>query len=438
MHKKLLLALLILGLALRFAAVLARPDGAVSIAPDEDEFLQIAQSIARGEGFALRGVTTAYRDMLVPSLYGGLIVLFGESPLPSQLFNVLISTATAILLYLLGRRRFTESVAVFMAGIWLLYPTAIIMSATLFTETIFLFLWTLGLVLYDRLEERRFETRTAAWLGVVSGLTTLARGVGIIFPAALVLYIVFIRFETPRPLRLRAAATLTAAFLLVIVPWMTRNWMAVGRFALNTNGGINMYIGHNARANGSYLFDADHEKFLPPASAGEAARDIAAAQLAWAYVREHPGDALTMLSKKFAFLWATDMTQWVHYDWDPHGVPSVSGRLRTMPVPKLMLLGLPYVMIALFGISGFYLVRHFPARGLYLLLTFLVILMVFVTYGTPRYRLPLMPLLIIGIGALFRPKVWVSAPPWRRLFLLFTLGMLCGIWVFEVMTIAGV
>ena len=435
---RILIALLVIGVALRLVALCLRPEGALYAAPDEDEYLQIAQSVARGEGFALHGEITAYRDMLLPVVCAGLMALFGDSPLPMLLLNVLLSVATALLLFNLGRRRFGEQVALIMAGVWLLYPTAIIFSAMLFTETLFVFLWVLALLLYDRLDEGGYRPLDAVALGAVSGLLMLTRAVGVVVVLSLILYIVLIRFERPPRVRLRAALILGAACLLVVLPWMVRNHYAVGRFALNTNGGINMYIGNNPRANGSYLFDEDHERLLPPAEAGEAARDRAAATLALTFVREHPRDALRLWERKFGFFWATDMTQWIHYFWNPSGPPSVSKRLRAMPVARLALLAVPYMLIVLLGISGFYLVRHFPARGLLLLQIFLLLLACFVTYGTPRYRYPLMPALIIAAGALWRPHVWVSAPPWRRLFLLFTLGMFVGIWLFEIMTIAGV
>ncbi|MCX6600918.1 MAG: glycosyltransferase family 39 protein [bacterium] len=435
---RILIALLVIGVALRLAALCLRPEGALYAAPDEDEYLQIAQSVARGEGFALHGVTTAYRDMLLPVVCAALMALFGDSPLPMLLLNVLLSVATAILLFDLGRRRFGERVALIMAGVWLLYPTAIIFSAMLFTETLFVFLWVLAVWLYDRLDEGGYRPLDAVALGAVSGLLMLTRAVGVVVAVSLIIYIVLIRFERPLRVRLRAALILGAACLLVVLPWMVRNYFAVGRFALNTNGGINMYIGNNPRANGSYLFDGEHERLLPPAEAGEAARDRAAAGLALAFVREHPREALRLWERKFGFFWATDMTQWIHYFWDPSGPPSVSKRLRAMPVARLALLAVPYMLMVLLGISGFYLVRHFPARGLLLLQIFLLLLACFVTYGTPRYRYPVMPALVIGAGALWRSHVWVSAPPWRRLFLLFTLSMFVGIWLFEVMTIAGV
>jgi 4-amino-4-deoxy-L-arabinose transferase-like glycosyltransferase len=435
---RLLIVLLVVAVALRLMALWLRPAGALYAAPDEDEYLQIAQSVARGEGYTLHGETTAYRDMLLPVTCAGLMVLFGDSPRPMLLLNVLLSVATGLLLFDLGRRRFDEKVALVMAAVWLLYPTAIVFSAMLFTETLFVFLWVLALWLYDRLDDNGYRPLDAALLGVVSGLVMLTRAVGVVVAASLIVYIVLIRFERPPRVRLRAALILGAACLLVVLPWMVRNHFAVGRFALNTNGGINMYIGNNPRANGSYLFDADHERLLPPAEAGEAARDRAAAALALAFVREHPREALRLWERKFAFFWATDMTQWIHYFWDPAGPPSVSWRLRAMPITKLALLAVPYMLIVLLGVSGFYLVRHFPSRGLLLLQIFLMLLACFVTYGTPRYRYPIMPALIIAAGALWRPQVWVSAPLWRRLFLLFTLGLFLGIWLFEILTIAGV
>ena len=90
------------------------------------------------------------------------------------------------------------------------------------------------------------------------------------------------------------------------------------------------------------------------------------------------------------------------------------------------------------GVSGFYLVRHFPTRGLFILQVFLAIMAIFISHGASRYHFPLMPAMVVGAGALSTPNVWNSGPIWRRLFLLFTLGMFLGIWLFEAMTIAGV
>jgi len=428
--------LFVAGLVLRLAAVYERPTGVLERAPDEEEYLQIARSVARGDGFALNGGPTAYRDMLMPVAAGLLMRVVGESALPMLYLNAVLSLGTAFLLFQLGRRRFGDWIGTIMAGAWLLYPGAIIVSAMFLTETPFVFLWVLALVLFDRLYDGGYRLPDAVVLGVVCGLVMLGRAVGIVVVVSLIIYIVLIRFETAFLVRVRAAAIMAAAAFLVVVPWMTRNYLTVGRFALNTNGGINLFIGNNARAIGSYGFDEQLESLLPPAGAGEAARDRVATRLAFSYMREHPRESLNLWGRKFAHFWATDVSELTHYFWNPGG--SVRERLRVMPLMRLVLVAAPYILIVLCGVSGFYLVRHFPARGLLLLQVFLLTFVVFLTYGVPRYHLPLIPAMIIGAGALLRQPVWNSAPVGRRLFLLFTLGMFGGIWLFEFMTIAGI
>jgi len=66
-----LLSLLIIGAGFRLFVLELRPEGALLIAPDEPEYLEIAQHIWMGEGFSFGGKPTAYRDMLLPYLTEG-------------------------------------------------------------------------------------------------------------------------------------------------------------------------------------------------------------------------------------------------------------------------------------------------------------------------------------------------------------------------------
>ena len=422
---------------LRVAAIHLRPEGVLERAPDEDEYLLIAQSVAAGEGFALRGVTTAYRDMLMPAAAGVLMIVFGRSALPMLYLNALLGCFTALLLFELGRSRFGKNIGMLLGALWLFYPTAMLFCGLLFTETLFVFLWTLALVVHDRLEASGYRWNVALALGVVVALAMLTRAAGIVLLLSFIVYIGLVRWEATRRDRWTAVAVMTGACLLVLQPWMTRNALAVGRFTLNTNGGINFLIGNNPRATGSYKFDETHERLLPPASLGEAARDQAAARIARQYLSERPRDAVALWGRKFAFLWATDVMQWAHYDGD-RLTGSLGEKLRSLPLWKLLLLGAPYMLLVGFGIAGYYLVRNFPDRGLFLLQIFLTTMLVFLSFGAPRFHFPLMPAMVVGIGALFRERVWKSAPEWRRLALLLTLGIFGGIWLFEAMTIAGV
>jgi hypothetical protein len=87
--------------------------------------------------------------------------------------------------------------------------------------------------------------------------------------------------------------------------------------------------------------------------------------------------------------------------------------------------------MVLLGTAGFFLIPHFGTRGLFILFLFLTGCVAMITYGNPRDHFACMPALILSSCAVIRPKVWISAPEWRRTFLLSMGGIWIGIWVFE-------
>ena len=199
----------------------------------------------------------------------------------------------------------------------------------LFTETLFVFWWLLALVLYDRLEERNFDLKSAVLLGLALGLCMLTRQIGAILVAAILIYIAFIRYETAWRIRWKAATGIVAACLLVITPWMTRNALAVGAFTLNTNGGINMFIGFNPKAHGGYKFDPDQEAMLPQGSTEGKVPNLSRLP-AWNILMTVRPMQSNLLPRKFAFLWSTRRN---HPDrsFCAEGPPHVQERLRSIP-----------------------------------------------------------------------------------------------------------
>jgi 4-amino-4-deoxy-L-arabinose transferase-like glycosyltransferase len=428
--------LLLVGVLLRVAFIEARPAGALVRGPDEDEYLELARNLAHGHGYQMHGEISGYRDMLWPFTASLVMRLTGDSPKGPLYLQLIISCLTGWLLYVIGRRRFTEKAALLMVGIWFLYPGAALPCALFLTETLCVFWWVLAVALYDRLEENGYRLSDALPLGIVLGFVALSRAVGIVLLAAVLLYILLIRIETPWRERAKTAGLIFLAAFVTLLPWMVRNQHAVGKFTLNTNGGINLLIGNNSKATGSYYFTPEVEGLLPPAEAGEVARDDAGSALARRFMEDHPREALSLWPRKFAYFWATDMALWIHY-YPPDGPPSTAARLRERSAASLALLALPYMLILLCGTAGFYLVRQFPSRGFFLLQLAFGTLPILMSYGLPRYHLPLMPALVVGCGALWRDQVWIHAPLWRRFFLLWVLGMFLGIWLLESLRIAG-
>jgi len=431
-----LLSLLIIGAGFRLFVLELRPEGALLLAPDEPEYLEIAQHIWMGEGFSFGGKPTAYRDMLLPYVTAGVMTVSGGDFKPIFYVQLILSLLTGLLLYLVASKRFNESTAYGVLAIWMLYPAAAVFTSLLMTETLFVFFWVLAIWLHDRLDTNGYEVRDALILGIVLGLLCLTRAAGAILLATVFIYVLLIRYETALALRARAVSFVLIGALVVMVPWMMRNQSMMERFALNTNGGINLLIGNNPYMNGGYQFDERVEAIIPEEAHTEAQRDVAAAHAAKEFAQGHMREVFGMWPTKFAYLWSTDMAMLAHFA-PVRGSESLAETLREQPVGALILMAIPFAVLVLLGLCGFYLVLKFPARGFFILQLSLGAIAAFISYGLPRYHFPLMPAVILGAAAYYENQPWDKAPQWRRLMLLLAIGLFMGVWTYETVKIIG-
>lgn len=394
------------------------------IAPDEPEYLEIAQNIAQGNGFSFHGEPTAYRDFLFPAVSGGVIALFGN---PHAVFYLhhLLDLAIALLLFQLARRWFSERTAVFVAGAWLLYPAAILFTALFLTETLFVFLWVLALFIYDQAQERT-AVRRYLLLGLVLGLLLLTRATGMILALAMLLHLMFHR-------RYRPAMVILGVMFLTILPWILRNSVVMETFTLNTNSGINLYQGSNSYATGAYRFDEPVTAPLEFDRLNEVERNRRAMQLSFNYLRSHPLEAFALWPKKFAYFWSTDMSLWAHYRPQPGS--SLAASLRSAPIVLLALTGLVYILITAGGAAGLILVKTTPLRGVFFGQLLLATLAALATYGLARYHFPLMPALLLSAASLEYRGAWREPTLAKRVVTILVLAHLFGIWLTETLII---
>ncbi len=391
-------------------------------APDEPEYFEIAQNVAQGQGFAFHGQPTAYRDLLFPATAGWLMRLFGSVHVVFYL-QLLLDLGTALMLFVWVRRKFSARAAVIIAGAWLLYPAAILYTSLFLTETLFVFLWVLAL--YITIPPFTGGLRGAA-LGITLGLLLLTRATGALLAVAILIHLLYHR-------RVRAAFIVIAVMFVVILPWMLRNSATVNRFALNTNTGINLYLGNNPHATGAYRFDDAVTAPLDFEHTTETKRDLRATQLALDYARSHPIETLKLWPKKFAFFWSTDMALWAHYAPQPN--TSLAGTLRDVPPWMLIITALAYAIMVLAGIAGLGLVSHLPWRGFLLLQLGLGTLSALITYGLPRYHAPMLPALLLGAAALSTPGAWQQASRIQRVGVIGISVLFLVIWLAEGYTI---
>jgi tetratricopeptide (TPR) repeat protein len=113
------------------------------------------------------------------------------------------------------------------------------------------------------------------------------------------------------------AAALLAGLLAALAPVALRNYAVGGQLALvSSHGGLNFYIGNNARADGTYRMvagitpsisgqDRDMRKVAEQAL-GRPVSDVEASSWfydqAWAWVRDNPAPALALFARKVAYV----------------------------------------------------------------------------------------------------------------------------------------
>ncbi|HEX2087809.1 MAG TPA: glycosyltransferase family 39 protein [Solirubrobacteraceae bacterium] len=183
--------------------------------------------------FAEPGGASALRPPAYPYLLGAVYEVAGVKVNAGRLLGVVLGTATVALLYAIALRLGDRRRALWAAGAAAVFPPLVWLPAALLSEVLFV-----PLVLGAALLLLRARARPGIWpaaaAGALLGLATLTRGNGILLLAAALLAVV--------PLRRPAVPVgLVAAFVVVLVPWTVRNASALDAFRpLGTQTGYTM------------------------------------------------------------------------------------------------------------------------------------------------------------------------------------------------------
>jgi 4-amino-4-deoxy-L-arabinose transferase-like glycosyltransferase len=166
--------------------------------------------------------------------------VFGPHPFIILLGNCGLSVLTGGLLYLLGQRLFSRRAGLTALALWTVYPYSIYYCAWTFRESFLVFLAVAMLWLLFELRDLQ-TPRAAACAGVCGGLLGLTNPSCLIFvglsPGALF-------GLKPRASRAGLLAVFFLALGLSYSPWVVRNYLAFHRLILtNAHGGINLYYG---------------------------------------------------------------------------------------------------------------------------------------------------------------------------------------------------
>jgi 4-amino-4-deoxy-L-arabinose transferase-like glycosyltransferase len=401
-------------------AVLLHERGAITASYTEKSDTFALTFVQHGTFGFLPGEPSAYTQ----PLYGWFLIpvywIFGRSWLTIGLAQVVLSVATAVLVYEIGRRVLGPRWGLAAAAIATLNPYLVWHDVHVNREIVDQFV-AAALVLLTLAVVERPSKRLAALLGIVSGLAMLGNTRLVFIP---ILCAAYVGWRLPRARSSAIAAALVLAGAAVAVgPWLIRNEVSVGCFALTTDGRA-LWKANNTQTyglltHGHWIDDVSRPgprlktDYLTPEEArgyyDKGRPDIAYKRypnecrqaaffqhLAVEYVKQHPGDKARLALLSAQLLWQPAA-------FETSGRPGAGTRLdigRRVVEPAYM--------IALYALAivGLFLVPRAFAALAVLLLAYQTVCAAFFV-GATRYRVAWDFLLaILAAAALERAVAW--------------------------------
>ena len=234
---------------------------------DYKEYWDVARALARGTEIPDAWYVAMYPHILgTATVLSALIRVFGESVFAVTVLNVLLTSASAYLVWLLGRELLSGRAAFLAALLWAVTPCKLMLNSLVFSEPIYTFLILLFFLLFLRLEKRMRGASPwpavcgIAALGLLLAAINLIRPIAAILLISVALWLVFLRGGEARNLRRWALWFVALTAMLGLYRGAGALW---DRHVENRLGQeiasvpwYNIYVGLNEETGGRYT-DAD-------------------------------------------------------------------------------------------------------------------------------------------------------------------------------------
>jgi Dolichyl-phosphate-mannose-protein mannosyltransferase len=339
------------------------------------------------------GHPSAYTQPLYGFFLTPIYAVFGQSWLAVGLAQVAVAVATALLVLAIARRVVEPGTAVVAALLATLHPYVVWHDVHLNREILDQLL-AAALVLGTLIAAERFTPARAAGLGVVFGLSVLANVRLALLPLVVLGYVAWQRGLRREVVAGSALALAVAA--LVVAPWVVRNRVSVGCWAVTTDARA-LWKANNANTKQT-LEERGWIDFVPdppgapmsPQSTGQVyeytGRILSADECAqmrdyqdrvFDFWSEHPGEKAELTVVAVGLLWSPTVTT----AEDRPGAGTWLDTVRTWAEPAYAVLLYAFALVGAFLVARRYLVLTAA-----LLAYQTAIAMVFV--GATRYRVP--------------------------------------------------
>ncbi len=295
------------------------------------EIGKLGRSLASGHGFSVENIPIAKFPPVYPFLVGGVFAVFGVYSKVSAVILFLLQSIcaafTAVCLVILGNRFIGRKEGMIAGLVWAFYPSSIFHSVVRvwYSELAIMLLLLLIIIACTPKPSPLFPR--VACVGLLSGMLILTDSTMALYPALLVLMMLYVwKVDLWRWIGLLLIWCVAAG--MVVTPWAIRNYLVLGTPGiLKSNFGLELFFGNNPYSTGGGI---DKERYQALEALNQEEHAYYRAQSEFVYygylqnkalewIRTHPLRFLQLTAKRFWYFWGKFPRRhpdiWSYHSW---------------------------------------------------------------------------------------------------------------------------
>jgi len=318
-------AIFLIAFAIRIIYLLPQIPAKTYTGTDTRLYLDIAQNILHGNGFAAKEIPTAFVSPLYPLYLTFCLAVFGENTLWASVLQCVFSSLTCVLIALTANRLFDKKIGIIAGMMAALYYELILWnSSQLLTEPLYTFFFAAAVymtVCAVMTENRKFLYFSLT--GIAFGLAGLVRPLGLPIAISVTIFLSAV-FLLKRQTYWKYALLTVFWCVLTLMPWGIRNYYTMNHFTLlSLEGGHVFWLGNNpeydrfehpdfTKWGGYTLMFNDFPEEVKGKTEVETNRIFS--QTAWKHISSHPANFVVRGFHKTWNMWrpAFSGSSWKH------------------------------------------------------------------------------------------------------------------------------
>lgn len=208
---------------------------------DAHSYINLAQSIAAGQGFARDGVPSAVRTPVYPLFLA--IFYFLRLPMPwiILLAQNIVASIAAVFLFRIGRMIFSQRVGIMAGVIYAIEPYMLMTANLATTETLFNAIIIASIYSFVHWWQCR-ASRNVVYTALFFGLATLTRPVALYGPAVFLSLMAVVAVCEKRYRRtIMQIALFLIVFVMSLSPWLIRQYTHYHRWKITNIDAVMFY-----------------------------------------------------------------------------------------------------------------------------------------------------------------------------------------------------